>query len=53
MPPDPAQPLIDLPSQMGSDLASLVSAIAPWCYALLIAGVVATVAVVLVRKTLP
>ncbi len=51
--PDPAQPIIDLPSRMGSSAADVMAQVAPGFFAVLIAMLVLSAGVVLIRRSLP
>lgn len=49
MDPDPAQPILDLPTRVGTEAAALAGAIAPYCFALMIAVVMVFFTARLVR----
>jgi len=49
---DPAQPILDLPARIASDAADLAHAVAPVCFAVVIALYILTVAARLIRETL-
>jgi hypothetical protein len=53
MVPDPAQPILDLPSRMAQAAGDVMGQVAPGFFAVLIAMLVLSTGVVLIRRSLP
>jgi hypothetical protein len=53
LPPPPSQPIMDLPARLGGSLADVVGQVAPGFFAVLIAMLVLSAGVVLIRRSLP
>ncbi len=51
--PPPSQPIMDLPVRLGGALADVVGQVAPGFFAVLIAMLVLSAGVVLIRRSLP